>query len=147
MFAALYYIEQVTSDNHDLLLERCNDTEVAALEKKAAAKAATYRAATDWHNPTFPKWMKYCLILAFCTTTSACWFIAMNGEKCFAEFNLTDTIDEKLDGKVSNLVLKKGWYAIGMFLIGCGFLKLFFVGASKRSKMPEFTKEGDAAQL
>merc|ERR1712070_1341176 len=101
-------------------------------------KSLSYRKATDWHDPTFPKWMRFFLVIAAVLCCASCWFIQIYGSECFESFDITDSIDEKLGGKASNLVLEKGWYAIGMFFVGFFFLFIQQRAAASRAKKPEY---------
>ena len=56
------------------------------------------------------------------------------GLECFKDFELTDTIAERLDGKATNLVKTMGWYVIGLFCVGCLLLCTYYWWVARHMK-------------
>ena len=64
--------------------------------------------------------------------TASCYLVTIS--PCFAEYQLTYTIDEHLEGNWLNLVLPLGWIAILLFTASCVLLYIYYLWANLKAK-------------
>jgi len=132
LILAMYYIEQVSDQHREELLEHCNDKEVAALEERDKIRQKIYREVTDWS--VTPRWIKAVIFFGAVFLASSAWIIQMNGSSCFEPYEITDTIEDKLDNNPLNLVLFLGWVSMGLMTAGLVCLWIFRSWAKSRMK-------------
>jgi len=116
MLVALMYIER-TIDKHEKEIEAMpNDQEVMAIENEAKAKQKAYQRALDWHqryNNRFPLSMKIVLCIGALNMSACCYLTTFLGSSCFESFEVSDSISEKLDDNVLNLII----YPLGYLVV------------------------------
>ena len=131
MILAAYHLEQTISNRAEEIDAIEIDKEVADLEAAEVAFNKAYTKVTEWERvPTVAKLVLY---LAFVCLVTSCYMIQFFGGRCFADYQLTYTIDEHLDGNWLNLVLPLGWIAILIFLLGSFLLHGFVSWANVSS--------------
>ena len=134
MILAAYHLEQTISNRADEIDAIEIDKEVADLEAAEVAFNKAYTKVTEWERvPTVAKLVLY---LAFVCLVTSCYMIQFFGGRCFADYQLTYTIDDHLDGNWLNLVLPLGWIAILIFVLGSFLLYGFVSWANVSSIVP-----------
>ena len=130
MIFAAYYLEQTASQRADELDLIPVDTEVRELEDKEEYLNRCYIRVTRW--PDVPLLAKLILQLSLISMTASCYLVTIS--PCFAEYQLTYTIDEHLEGNWLNLVLPLGWIAILLFTASCVLLYIYYLWANLKAK-------------
>ena len=149
LLASLYYIEKCASDHGAELRAMKDDEEVKEVEHKKALKRAVYRRVTNWHEPGFPRWVKALLVLAWLAMLAATFLVLVTASKCFETYEITDTIDEKLKGDWTNIVIwdQFGTYFCVALLIVMLCLKVFSVWAGRRGRGRIHAADGHETHL
>eukprot|EP00052_Salpingoeca_macrocollata_P027177 m.256890 g.256890 ORF g.256890 m.256890 type:complete len:808 (-) comp22704_c1_seq6:126-2549(-) len=133
MVAAAYYIERVAERDRDELAAWPNDQEVEEAEVERRKRTRVFKAVTNWHDKSFPLWMRILLIWNALCAAVATYMIVLFPSSCFQSFTVTDTIDDKLNGNVANIVVSPlGWLAVGLLLVSCSLLSVFYIWAKHR---------------
>ncbi|KAL7526021.1 hypothetical protein ACHAXR_001273 [Thalassiosira sp. AJA248-18] len=123
MLVAAYYLEQTAGKRADEVEAIEDDREVKEADDKAAHLQSCYRDVTQWdYVPMTPKLLLQTSLA--CIITSS-YMVQLFSNSCFTPHSLTDSIDENLDGNVSNLFLPLGWTSLGLFCISIIFIYLF----------------------
>ena len=146
ILGAVYYIEQTASERREELQKMPVDKEVEELEKKDERRLAMYLFATDWHAPNFPWLIKVVQILGAVLMSLSCYILQLLGNRCFRQYELTDTIEDKLDGNALNIVLHPfGTGALGLFALAMVLNTIVGFWADGRVKNVEYQKDFEAA--
>ena len=132
MIVAAYYLEQTASQRTEELDAIEVDEEVKVLEDKEKHLNECYREVTQW--PKVPLMAKLTLQLSLATMVTCCYMVQLFSGACFADYQLTYTIDEHLDGDWKNLILPLGRVAILLFLISLLLLWAFYSWAHCEAK-------------
>lgn len=132
MIVAAYYLEQTASQRTEELDAIEVDEEVKVLEDKEKHLNECYREVTQW--PKVPLMAKLTLQLSLATMVTCCYMVQLFSGACFADYQLTYTIDEHLDGDWKNLILPLGRVAILLFLISLVLLWAFYSWAHCEAK-------------
>ena len=132
MIVAAYYLEQTASQRTEELDAIEVDEEVEVLEDKEKHLNQCYREVTQW--PKVPLMAKLTLQLSLATMVCCCYMVQLFSGACFAEYQLTYTIDEHLDGDWKNLILPLGRVAILLFLVSMVLLWAFYSWAQCKAK-------------
>ncbi|CAB9497497.1 expressed unknown protein [Seminavis robusta] len=132
MIMAAYYLEQTTSLRADEIEAIEDDAEVAKLEKDEEHLNHCYSVVTQWD--VVPRICKLTLYASFLGMVVSCYMVQVFSDQCFAEYELTDTIDGKLGGKWYNLLTPFGWYSVVLFTIACVLYWGFVSWASGEAK-------------
>lgn len=111
---ALHYIEKEAFEHYDELVNEPPDLEVLALDKLEEKSDALFAKYTDWHGKFrhFPVWMKINMTIGAVAGALSCYLLTFL--TCFNDFSITDKIDEKLGGKITNIVRLPGWIALAL---------------------------------
>lgn len=131
MILAAYYLEQTTSQRADELDAIEIDKEVAELEKGEVEFNNCYTRVTQWE--VVPWAAQLTLYASFGCMVTCCYMVQLFSNACFADYQLTYTIEEHLDGNWLNLVKPTGWYAILLFFVSGAFLSGFVIWANVSS--------------
>lgn len=134
--AAGYYTEQAAHEHREELLAMPNDKDVERVEAKNAAKREQYMCKTAW--PLLPFGIKVVLLIGTASMVMSCYIINLYASKCFAAFQVTDSIKDDLGGSAVNVILKPwGFIAIYLFLLSCVCLWVFgrWVACQKSPKV------------
>lgn len=123
LFAAMYFIENASSRNRKELLDYPNDPDVEVADKEDEKKKKVYSAATMWSR--VPMGQKINLCIMFFGTMVYCITFGTQSSKCFVPFEVTDSIEDKLNNNAANLIIgrvnsatgKDGYY-IGWIMNG-----------------------------
>mmetsp|Transcript_3321 Transcript_3321/g.12041 ORF Transcript_3321/g.12041 Transcript_3321/m.12041 type:complete len:839 (-) Transcript_3321:751-3267(-) len=124
LFAAMYFIEDVSAKHRDELEAEPKDEEVLEEERKDIERKRLYDAATKWQ--VLPALQRANLIVGAAFTVAYCMMFGMMGSKCFESFNIVDTIEDTLGGNVLNVVKPNnlptgekgfGWIGLGLFAL------------------------------
>ena len=132
MIVAAYYLEQTASQRTEELDAIEVDEEVKVLEDKEKHLNQCYREVTQW--PKVPLMAKLTLQLSLATMVTCCYMVQLFSGACFAEYQLTYTIDEHLNGDWKNLILPLGRVAILLFLVSMVLLWAFYSWAQCKAK-------------
>lgn len=117
MVVAAYYLEQTANARGEELAQMPIDEEVKEREEKDEKFKRCYKEVTKWEIvPFLPKMI---LRLAVLTMIVSCYMVQLFARSSFAEYELTYTIDNNLDGDWTNLLLPMGRIACLLFLISC----------------------------
>lgn len=131
MILAAYYLEQTTSQRSDELDAIENDNEVAELENGEIEFNNCYDRVTQWEVVPWPA--KLAMYMSFGFMVTCCYMVQMFSTACFADYQLTYTIDEHLNGNWLSLVKPFGWYAILFFFVSAVFLSGFVIWANTKA--------------
>jgi hypothetical protein len=71
------------------------------------------------------------LCVALTLMSLSCYIFFLEGENCFVAFELTDSIDEELDGNALNLVKPLGWVGMGLFVAACVLIKVYYMATAR----------------
>jgi hypothetical protein len=133
MIIAAYYLEQTAATRGDELAKIDIDQEVKQQEDKDKVFNECYKKAIQWSDlPLFPKMM---LSLSLVTMILSCYLVQLFSRDCFAEYQLTYTIDEHLEGSWLNLILPLGRVACVLFLVSCTLLYVYMCSAKGAAKL------------
>ena len=91
------------------------DQEVEDLIQKEERKKLLYIEKTQWKY--VPCFWRFILILSLMLMTFACYLVQLFPASCYADFELTDTVDDALDGDWKKLVKPLGMLSIICFLL------------------------------
>lgn len=115
MLTAAYYLEKVGEECKEELAAMPYDEEVRVADAIADAKNSRLAELRHWEQ--FDNVKKAVLVYGTVCMSGCVYIVQMFSEYCFEEFELTDTINDKLDGKVTNFVKPLGNCAIVLFLM------------------------------
>mmetsp|Transcript_5005 Transcript_5005/g.6896 ORF Transcript_5005/g.6896 Transcript_5005/m.6896 type:complete len:903 (-) Transcript_5005:383-3091(-) len=132
MVVAAYYVERTASTRGAELDEMPIDEEVQVLEERSKQREKVYRDVTKWG--VMPVWVKTVLNLATWCMVTSCYMVQLFYKDCFADYTLTSTIDEDLDGDWTNLVKPLGRYALLIFCISLFFFQIFYIWSTRKAK-------------
>ena len=123
MIIAAYYLEQAADEraNEVALIEI--DKEVKEADDRDEYMRNCYKTVTQWR--AIPLWSKSILISSLACITISCYMVQFFSSMCFVDHELTDSIEENLGGKLSNLFLPLGWTAVILFLASMMLLSMF----------------------
>jgi hypothetical protein len=130
-----------------------DDEEVKSLEMKDIEALEIFELVTNWHTTKgpnrFPLVMKLITFTGLMLMSVSMYAFLLFPEQCFETFTISDSIDEKLGGRMTNVVKKDGWIVIALFCAACGCKLTFTVWASWRvrqyhrlSSLQEVTQTG-----
>lgn len=157
MLIAAYYLEKFGNEHQDEIDNIPDDEEVKIRNEKAIYGRYIKKQVTHWLPQTYPtvwniidEWqnkkisilMKINLVWgAFCGCIS-CYIALFIGQKSFETFEVTDTIDDKLDGNVWNVVkMPLGWICIGF--LGGNILSLIIHGRWAKYRFNTFIENNN----
>ncbi|KAK3258072.1 hypothetical protein CYMTET_32867 [Cymbomonas tetramitiformis] len=135
--AAIYAIERTISTCQDEIDAIPIDQEVLIEDQKDEALTAATLHVNQWAN--VPSWGRKNLIMGVVCMSASCWLFGLWGDNCFITFNVTDDIQDRLDGNWFYLVKDVGWIAIGFFGVACVNLHVFRRWSNKTAK--QYLKE------
>lgn len=117
------------------------DAEVEALEEEERDYEDRYQEVTRWSAvPALPRAALTSSLVAIVAT---CWLTTLMLSSSFADFELTSTVKDDLDGNVLNFVKPLGWTSLGSSLLSIVLLRIFFAWAKRAANQ----KRMDAALL
>eukprot|EP00929_Paragymnodinium_shiwhaense_P074124 TRINITY_DN37912_c0_g1_i1.p1 TRINITY_DN37912_c0_g1~~TRINITY_DN37912_c0_g1_i1.p1 ORF type:complete len:793 (-),score=168.18 TRINITY_DN37912_c0_g1_i1:28-2406(-) len=131
---ATYFILEIADKNHDALMApREADADVEKLAAEHQRREQVFRRITEWSM--LPCIIKPVVLLGVLSASASNALVldvsdAIVGEGCFKDFGLTDSIAQKLDGKPWSIVLRPGWYALGLLAAAISSWRLFELWAS-----------------
>lgn len=128
---AVFYLERITEARGDELDALPIDEAVKAADDKAEHMNKIYKEVTQWG--VVPLFAKGAILLSLALVVTCCYMVLLFQSQCFAEYELTFTIDENLDGDWTNLILPLGRVALLLFMISMGFLLIFIMWAKRKS--------------
>ena len=129
---AAYYLQQTISQRSEEIEAIEIDQEVAEAEAKEEHFNNCHAQVTQW--VVVPWLWRFALYMAFICMVFSCYLVTLFSSQCFADYQLTYTIDEHLDGDWTNFVLPVGRAAILLFLLSCVLLFCFNVWARASKK-------------
>lgn len=130
VFAA--HLVEVTAERHRaLLLAIPRDAAVDAEDARASRYQEVFLRRTDWHT-RLPVGWKLVLVLGAGLQMAACWVAQLFSHDAFESFQMTDSIDEDLDGDWTNLFRPLGRAVLIASAAGFSSLVAFQVWASRR---------------
>ncbi|KAL9188273.1 hypothetical protein ACHAXT_006651 [Thalassiosira profunda] len=131
MLIAAYYLEQTANKRAAEVEAIPIDSEVKDADDKAAHLRQCYRDVTQWE--VIPTSAKLLIQTSLACIVTSSYLVQLFGSLCFTEHSLTDSIDENLDGKVSNLFLPLGWVSVGLFCLSMLLIYLFESWGEKKA--------------
>mmetsp|Transcript_1760 Transcript_1760/g.3301 ORF Transcript_1760/g.3301 Transcript_1760/m.3301 type:complete len:201 (-) Transcript_1760:1090-1692(-) len=123
MIIAIYYLEQTANKRAADIEAIPDDREVKEADDKAAHLKMCYRDATQWD--VVPLAAKLLLQTSLGCIITSSYMVQLFSNYCFTPHSLTDSIDDNLEGNVSNLFLPLGWVSVGLFCISMILVYLF----------------------
>jgi len=125
MLMAGHVIAQVASERQTEIDAIANDEEVESLAKRTLKKREISVRKRDWHRNKFPFLAKFFLISGTIAMIAAFDLVVAFGSSCFKPFQVSDSIQEKLDGNPLNLILFPfGWICLGLIAVAMLFLTM-----------------------
>mmetsp|Transcript_12454 Transcript_12454/g.14314 ORF Transcript_12454/g.14314 Transcript_12454/m.14314 type:complete len:813 (+) Transcript_12454:168-2606(+) len=118
------YAEQLRAEDPDV--------EVLELEKKKEHKVALSKELASWKNLNTA--FRCAHVVSVLLMTATCWMFQLIGSSLFVTFDITDSIDEDLDGNVANLVQPAGRYVLLAFFCAAMWYFVFRIILSRRVK-------------
>jgi len=130
--SAAYYLQNTTTTKAEELSKLPYDKEVQEADEKDAHRLQVYAEVTQWER--VPLLVKWTLTLAVATMSAGCYMVLLLSTHCFAEYELTYTIQDHLEGNVFNFVKPLGWVSIGLFVFASILLSVFNLWANRKAK-------------
>jgi len=115
------------------------DEEVKALEDSEIYYNKNYAHVTKWKR--VPPLQKLILRSAVVLMVLSCYIVTLGKPYSFAKFEMTDTIEEALDGNWRNFILPLGWWALSFLFASLLLFTGFRVWADRATK--QRIKEND----
>ena len=132
MIVAAYYLERTANKRVADVEAIPDDLEVKEADEKAAHLKRCYRDITQWNvMPFLPRLLIQTSLV--CIVTS-CYMVQLFSSLCFTPHSLTDSIDDNLDGKVSNIFRPLGWAAVCLFCISIVLIYIFESWGEKKAQ-------------
>jgi len=132
MIVAAYYLERTANKRVADVEATPDDLEVKEADEKAAHLKRCYRDVTQWNvMPFLPRLLIQTSLV--CIVTS-CYMVQLFSSSCFTPHSLTDSIDDNLDGKVSNIFLPLGWVSVSLFCISIVLIYIFESWGEKKAQ-------------
>merc|ERR1712176_1401608 len=132
MFVAVFYLEQTAEKRKDDVTAIEDDLEVKEADERDEQLKKCYANVTQWE--VLPLLPKLVLIGSLVSVTTCCYMVQFFSNLCFADHELTDSIDDNLEGNISNLFKPLGWVALGLFCASCILLYCFCLWGKKHAK-------------
>ena len=123
MIVAAYYLEKTAEESQEKIDAIEIDEEVKDADERDEHLKKCYSSATQWRSISILA--KTTIVSAVVCITASCYMVQFFGSLCFVKHELTDTIEENLQGNALNLFLPVGWAAIGLFVASIIFLRIF----------------------
>jgi len=144
LIASAYYIEETAEKHREELEALPRDEAVDAEDRKKEAANRVFNGATRWRatDPPMPWWMKLNLIVGATLQIVTCYLAQFFATRCFAPFEMTDRISDKLDGDWTNIFRPLGRVVILLWAIGCANYIVFRLWA--RVRVAELKNRGDS---
>mmetsp|Transcript_20778 Transcript_20778/g.60442 ORF Transcript_20778/g.60442 Transcript_20778/m.60442 type:complete len:916 (-) Transcript_20778:1865-4612(-) len=131
MIVAAFFLEQTAAMRQVEVTAIPIDEEVKEAEDKAEYGQKVYSDVTQWI--IVPRMAKITITLSLLCMVSCCYMVQLFPSLCFAEYELTDTISDKLDGNWANLFKPLGRLAVVIFVASCILLWFFNTWAKRKS--------------
>jgi hypothetical protein len=128
MVVAAYYVGQVMNTRAADVDSIPIDEEVKAAEEKDEEDNMVYKEVTKW--PNVPFYLRVILFFSLIMMMGSCYLVQIFQSYCFADFELTSTIEDDLQGNWMNIVKPLGALSIVLFFLSCLLLIIFSVWAS-----------------
>lgn len=124
---AAHYIELAALNHREALEALPRDAAVDALDAQREAKRREYAEATAWAHPErpVPLWMRLNLVCAAALQIGSVYAAQLLGKRCFAPFEMTDSIEDELGGDWTNLFTPLGRVVLLLWAISCAQLAIF----------------------
>jgi len=132
MIVAAFYIESTVSTRGKELDDLPIDIEVKEADDKVEVLNKAYDEVVQWQ--CVPKVLKLVLCLSLACMIVCCYMVQLFADNCFAEYQLTYTIDEHLNGDWKNIVLPLGGVALILFATSIVFLSIFTTWAKRGAR-------------
>jgi len=144
MFASLvasaYFIEDTAERYREELLSQPHDEEVDAQQKKTEEKERVFKEVTNWKlseaidsDYSMPVWMRANLAVGAALQIATCYAAQFFSSTCFVPFQMTDTIEDTLDGDWTNIVTPVGRVVLLVWAISVVNLIIFRLWAARRA--------------
>ena len=137
---AIYYIERTIATRKEEIDQMPIDEEVKAAEEESKVMEASYRDVTKWE--ILPFWTKFLQTVSLICMIVSCYMVLLFQDWCFAEYQLTYTIDEHLGGRWYNLVKPLGGVALILFTVSLFFISLFIWWAKIKAHQKYMERRG-----
>ena len=127
MLFAAYYVELTMREREDEVAKIPIDEEVKKLDDLTEMSNEAYKEVTQWH--LVPSFIKFILILSLISMIVSCYVVQLFQEDAFVSYQLTDTIQNRLNGNWVNLILPLGYAALALFGASIFFFFIFLCWA------------------
>jgi len=151
MFASLvasaYFIEDTAEKHREELEQLPRDEEVDAQDAVKEEKSRVFNEVTAWKPAedtayTMPLWMRANLVLGAGLQVVTCYVAQFFASRCFVPFQMTDSIEEDLDGDWTRVVRPLGRFILLLWCVSVLNLLLFRFWAGTRVKAYHAAREG-----
>jgi len=132
MVVAAFFVERAVSTRTQELEALPIDQEVKDADDKLEEQTKAYIEVTQWH--VVPTMAKFILYLSLTCMIISCYLVQLFSDDCFADYQLTYTIDQHLDGEWTNIVKPLGWKALILFAVSVVLLQIFTTWANNKVK-------------
>ncbi len=123
MLFAAYYVERTMREREEEVNAIPTDEDVQNLDGKTELFNEAYKDATRWS--TVPSWAKFLLMFSVISMIMSCYMVQLFQEDAFTSYQLTDTIETKLNGDWTNLVKPLGFVALLLFAASLVVFSIF----------------------
>jgi TRAP-type C4-dicarboxylate transport system permease small subunit len=141
MVVAAFYLEQTVSNKGEELDKIEVDVGVKEREDKQEEINKCYKEVTQWDRVPFLA--KALLMLSLATMVTSCYMVQLFSTHCFANYELTYTIEDNLDGDWTNLLLPLGRAACLLFIVSCLELYGYIAWAGREARKLMVRKQND----
>jgi len=147
MVFAAHYLDQAVSNKTEELETMPFDEEVRIADEKNEENVRKYEQVVQWQG--LPWGAKALLIVSLSFMISSVYLVVLFLNRCFTEFQLTDTIDKTLGGNWLNLVQPLGWVSIGLLVASVVVQQIFVLWAKRAQNRMDsssiYDKDEDAS--
>ena len=142
MIVAAYYLERTGEERQQEIDAIEIDEEVKKADERDEQMKKCYSSVTQWRSISVVQ--KIILASAVVCITASCYMVQFFSSLCFRGHELTDSIDENLEGSFLHVFLPLGWVAIGLFLMSIILLQIFIKWGDVSSNINMFRRELDS---
>jgi len=133
-FGAIHFVAELAVEKEEELKAIAPDMEVLEREEAMQATRETKFELNSWGK--LPCIVKFTHFLAVAMMTASCYGFQLAGKSCFLTFEVTDSIDKRLGGQVTNLVKPLGRIMLLCFATASVYLVLFnFIQGKRANRM------------
>lgn len=143
LLVAMYYIEEYAAKHEKELSAEELDLEVLEFDERSRIMNELYAEVTNWNSNKVPFPMKAILVSSTIIMVGSLYIVQFFGSSCFRPYSLGDTIADKLDGNVLNVVLPLGYAVLGSFVFAYFLFWVFRFWANRERRFEQENQKID----